>query len=122
MMQSQTSYRRTRRDGPRETFCFPAPFSRLPLYASCLSPVRTLQTCSLPAARRGSVKSPHALALGASRARVVRQLLAEGFVLSAVALILSLAVYGLTLRLMSAFEIPFNYSHTNIDLGLNYRT
>ncbi len=62
------------------------------------------------------------LALGASRARVVRQLLAEGIVLSAVALILSLAIYGLTLQLMSAFEIPFNYSHTNLDLGLNYRT
>jgi predicted permease len=62
------------------------------------------------------------LALGASRARVVRQLLAEGFALSAVALILSLAIYGLMLQFMSAFEIPFNYSHINLDMGFNNRT
>ncbi|MGA2261434.1 MAG: ABC transporter permease [Acidobacteriota bacterium] len=61
------------------------------------------------------------LALGASRARVVRQLLAEGFALSAVALLLSLAVYSLTLQLMSAFEIPFNFSQINLDLGFDRR-
>jgi len=61
------------------------------------------------------------LALGASRARVVRQLLAEGFVLSAIALICSLAIYSLTLQLMSAFEIPFNYSQTNLELGIDHR-
>jgi predicted permease len=62
------------------------------------------------------------LALGASRSRVVRQLLAEGFALSAIGLVCSLALYSLTLRFMLSFEVPFDYSQVNLELGFNSRT
>ncbi len=60
------------------------------------------------------------LALGASRARVVRQLLAEGFALSVLALVLSLIMYRFVLLLFYAFN-PFG-DPLYANLGIDHRT
>ena len=48
------------------------------------------------------------LALGAGRSRVVRQLLTEGLILSGLAFVASLTVWGLTLRFLPYIEGSFN--------------
>jgi putative ABC transport system permease protein len=60
------------------------------------------------------------LALGARRARVARQLLAETSVLGAMALAASSVAYGLTLRCLPAFE-KYPGFILMLDLGINYR-
>ena len=61
------------------------------------------------------------LALGAGRRRVVRQLLVEGLTLSALALIGSLLVCSLTLRILPVLEGPLG-TPILVDLTLDHRT
>ncbi len=61
------------------------------------------------------------LALGAGRGRIVRQLLAEGSVLSILALAVSVAVYELSIRVLPAFENSLG-SHFPLALGMDRRT
>jgi putative ABC transport system permease protein len=61
------------------------------------------------------------LAVGAGHERVVRQLLSEGFALSAIALVPSLAIYHLALQLCMRLN-PFNISSFYADLGIDSRT
>ena len=59
------------------------------------------------------------LALGAGRGRVIRQMLAESLVLSAVGGVLGLAVAALALRVLDAYELPGGLSIAGMGLELD---